>query len=465
MRVLGPVNPTPEQLTVIRDYKPGITVIRGAAGSGKTTTALVRLNFLAAFWRTRRAREALSDPVRIRVLTYNRTLSGYIAELAEQQTRAGADLDLQVSTFAKWARANVTGTLVQAPQRRAMLTRAGDGLLEPAFLISEVDYLLGRFDPSDLEDYIDCRRENRGSSPRVDASLRRALLDEVVYPYEEWKTDRGLIDFNDLAVRFRADPTDEPADVVIVDEAQDFSANEARAVLANVADDHSVTFVIDAAQRIYPRHFKWREIGVSAREMSIFRLSQNYRNTREIAVLARAILDGLTIDDDGSFPNFESCTQSGEKAVVLEGTFARQVDYVLQYLSDKVDLSTETAAFLHPRGGDWFDYLRRRLQGGRVAWVELTQQDKWPAGPTNVALSTMHSAKGLEFDHVFLLGLNEEVTPHGSDPNDDTLENLRRLLAMGVGRARRGVVLGYKPGEASDLFKFVPNSAVQREKL
>ncbi|MET9526990.1 hypothetical protein [Streptomyces coeruleorubidus] len=40
MKVLRPTQPTSEQLTVITNHKPGVFVVRGAAGSGKTTTAL-----------------------------------------------------------------------------------------------------------------------------------------------------------------------------------------------------------------------------------------------------------------------------------------------------------------------------------------------------------------------------------------------------------------------------------------
>ena len=63
----------------------------------------------------------------------------------------------------------------------------------------------------------------------------------------------------------------------------------------------------------------------------------------------------------------------------------------------------------------------------------------------------MHSTKGLEFDHVLLPGLNQEVTPHGAEEGHGTLDSLRRLLAMSIGRARKSVSVGYKPGEQSTL--------------
>ncbi len=50
MKSLSIVEPTPEQTSILTATRPGTVVIRGAAGSGKTTTALLRLKFLVAYW-------------------------------------------------------------------------------------------------------------------------------------------------------------------------------------------------------------------------------------------------------------------------------------------------------------------------------------------------------------------------------------------------------------------------------
>ena len=77
MQILSEVDPTPEQLTLISRNKTGIEIIRGAAGSGKATTALLRLRSLIGLVRSRKRREGDDDePVRVLVLTYNRTLRG-----------------------------------------------------------------------------------------------------------------------------------------------------------------------------------------------------------------------------------------------------------------------------------------------------------------------------------------------------------------------------------------------------
>jgi superfamily I DNA/RNA helicase len=86
-----------------------------------------------------------------------------------------------------------------------------------------------------------------------------------------------------------------------------------------------------------------------------------------------------------------------------------------------------------------------------LEFAEITRTTDWPGGEENIALCTMHSAKGLEFDHVIILGLNAQVTPHGGEEGDAELDNLRRLLAMAVGRARTSLIMGYKPQDASSL--------------
>lgn len=53
-----------------------------------------------------------------------------------------------------------------------------------------------------------------------------------------------------------------------------------------------------------------------------------------------------------------------------------------------------------------------------------------------VLLTTMHSSKGLEFDVVFLMDANEEITPHKKAIKDMDLEEERRMFYVGMTRAR-----------------------------
>jgi DNA helicase-2/ATP-dependent DNA helicase PcrA len=63
-------------------------------------------------------------------------------------------------------------------------------------------------------------------------------------------------------------------------------------------------------------------------------------------------------------------------------------------------------------------------------------------GKPGVTLITLHSTKGLEFDHVFLTGLEEGICPHSRALNEEKgIEEERRLCYVGMTRARKSLTL------------------------
>lgn len=60
----------------------------------------------------------------------------------------------------------------------------------------------------------------------------------------------------------------------------------------------------------------------------------------------------------------------------------------------------------------------------------------------NVTLMTIHSAKGLEFEHVFLVGMEENLFPHSNSIMDETeMEEERRLAYVAITRAKKNLYI------------------------
>ncbi len=73
----------------------------------------------------------------------------------------------------------------------------------------------------------------------------------------------------------------------------------------------------------------------------------------------------------------------------------------------------------------------------------VTDLDGMPEEQQAVTLMTLHSAKGLEFDTVFLIGLEQGLFPSHMAAQEGRLEEERRLAYVGITRARRQLYLSY----------------------
>jgi len=75
-----------------------------------------------------------------------------------------------------------------------------------------------------------------------------------------------------------------------------------------------------------------------------------------------------------------------------------------------------------------------------------TDQDSLVRNEEAVKLMTVHASKGLEFDYVFITGLEEDLFPHqrmGATKNKEDGEEERRLFYVALTRARKKIFLTY----------------------
>jgi ATP-dependent DNA helicase Rep len=79
----------------------------------------------------------------------------------------------------------------------------------------------------------------------------------------------------------------------------------------------------------------------------------------------------------------------------------------------------------------------------RLVLRDLMEQREEEDDSDKVQLLTLHASKGLEFPHVFIMGLEEEILPHRSSIEENNIEEERRLMYVGITRARETLTLTY----------------------
>ncbi|WP_280562507.1 DNA helicase Rep [Chromohalobacter sp. 48-RD10] len=77
----------------------------------------------------------------------------------------------------------------------------------------------------------------------------------------------------------------------------------------------------------------------------------------------------------------------------------------------------------------------------RLVLRDILEQQAEEDDSDRVQLLTMHASKGLEFPHVYLMGLEEDLLPHRNAIETGTIEEERRLAYVGITRARRTLTL------------------------
>ncbi len=392
---------------------------------------------------------------------------------------------------------------------------------------------------------------------RDPAGLDATAMARVLQTYEEVKTARGVIDFEDvllLTVGILAE-RDDIARVVrsqyrhfVVDEYQDVNALQQRLLELWLGERDDVCVVGDAAQTIYsftgatPKHLL--EFPRRYPKSQVVRLVRNYRSTPQIVALANLVVraahtvradqgrggtpraDLLQLraqGQDGPTPSLTAYSDDTSEAtgvakaindLVTRGTPASQIAVLFRTNAQSEAFESALAdagvAYL-VRGGERF-FARKEVRGAIllmrgaaraddgakplgelvrdvIAGAGWTQRaptaggatrERWESlqalvgladdfvsgspqarltdvvhelderaaaqhAPTveGVTLASLHAAKGLEWDCVFVVGCSDGLIPISMADGLEAIEEERRLLYVGLTRARRELRLSW----------------------
>jgi superfamily I DNA/RNA helicase len=261
---------------------------------------------------------------------------------------------------------------------------------------------------------------------------------------------RGLIHGKGLSLPYRA---------VIVDKAQDMSAEAFRLMRAIVPESPNDLFIAgDAHQRSHRRRTTLGHCGINIKGRGK-KLRVDCRTTEETRRFAVNILEGREVDDlDGSLDDqkgYVSLTHCGPPSVNTFKSFAGEFAFLKQHLAE---LHGEGAALesicVVTRTRKLLENCETQLQSLGLATYRIKRDVAEQRPKPGLRLATMHRVKGLEFEHVIVVAANKGILPLEAvvDDAEDAVARRnaetgeRSLLYVALTRARRSATItGYGP--------------------
>lgn len=442
------LHPTQQKLAV--GDRSGPVRVLGGAGTGKTVLAMHRAKWLAEN-RTEVGQKVLFT-------TFTRNLANDIEQNLKTLCGETTFSKLEVRNLDAWVSGFMRGHKLE---HRIVYDRKQEGALQAwqaalavrdtsldlpdDFYEQELAHVVLAQGITTLDGYRTARRTGRG------VVLSRGKRDAVWPVFEEYRgqlASRKLKEVDD-AYREVADMLEAqaltapmPYSAVVIDETQDFGPQALKLIRALIPlGTNDLFFVGDGHQRIYSRHkAAMSKCGIDIRGRSK-KLYINYRTTDEIRRQAVALLEGLEVDDldDGhdETKRYRSLSHGPAPVVArvdgLEGAFGEVSKFLQQWKGSQEQAGLTFCVVAASEKNR--DALAYQLQTAGVRTVTISAQSNHTDGQGVVYMSTMHRAKGLEFDCVAVVAPKsyaDQVTEEG---------NQRQLLYVALTRAKRGALL------------------------
>lgn len=220
-------------------------------------------------------------------------------------------------------------------------------------------------------------------------------------------------------------------------------------LLVNADDDAAFLRVINTPRReIGPTTLEKLGAYANERHISLFRACSEFGLQQR---LSEKSVQRLT----------KFCDWLREKALKIErgDTFAeieKMIDEI--HYPQWLDENSKTPASAERKLKNVYELIEwlRRIAGkeegreqslaeviAKVMLLDILDRNQEEEAGDQVSLMTLHAAKGLEFPHVFLIGMEENLLPHQNSIETGNIEEERRLAYVGITRAQQTLTFSY----------------------
>jgi len=492
----------PEQRELAnKDFK-GAARLRGVSGSGKTCVMLHRARYLAKKYRKPILLVTLTESMRKLLDSLILELCGVEAPLIETSTIQGLAHRIVKDLHPKGESAyqairksdndlinEINGQVLEFVKNHEYFSSTGlskSSYMEvKRFVEEEIYFIRSRLLSSQFEQYLDVKsfkRHGRGRALKADArrvffeaaNLKADLMKEVFKIDHEGVVSAACsLLLNDPASIEKfgwAEVSSQsleknlsqfsPYRCVLVDEVQDLSQLEITMIAAmdsgegRISSQEDGLFLVgDGAQTIYNKGFVLKRCGVNVSNRS-YVLIKNYRNSKEIMEASYSLIEKYEfadVDEDniikptkpdlpttvGERPFIVKCRNEKDEVEFVSETIEKII--ATAYEEEDVGAYPEICVIgLNKRTRD---IIASALAERQIETCELKQSANTDRSDS-IKISTIESAKGHEFQHVFIVGVIEGAMPTKSALENDIAREASRLY-VAMTRARDTLYITY----------------------
>lgn len=460
----------PTQRKIVEKSFNGAVRVLGGAGTGKTVVAMHRAKWLA---------ENILNKSNEKILftTFTRNLAedikSNLRKICTPEIMKKIDvvnIDAWVIDFLKKHNYNykvVYGKELEEIWARALTIASSKIQVPEAFYKEEWEKVVIPNDITTKDEYIKVARLGRGI--RLDRKAR--LL--VWKVFEEFKTlmnENSVRDVDTAMMEARLLLKNYgnilPYKTVIVDESQDLGMQSFKLIRQIAGEEHpnDIFIVGDTHQRIYSNKVVLSKCGINIKGRS-HRLKINYRTTEETRTWAFNLLNGIKFDDLDTGVEDNKGYKSllhGPKPEVLN---FKCIDEEVNYIASKIKELNNNGIDLNniclvARTDRQLESYRELLRDKMIKTYKIHRKEAEDRENKSIRVATMHRVKGLEFDYVFLVGVNDGIIPfkpliESSSDNSVKKQRIiaeRSLLYVAATRAKKEVFVS-SYGKESEFLK------------